>query len=270
MNKTNDIYYPTSEIEKTFINSIWRLSENDLNTRKERILPKGTIEIIFNLSDSINYFNPSFQISKTLPTIFINGLNFKPFELTKTGRLDFLGIQLSCIGLRLLFNIPVKEFNNCVYEGKEICAELDILADELFFKQSFSQQVEILVNWIRKRTVASNCQNSIGRVQHLINLNCNPNVTVKKLSDEICLSDRQLRRFSQDWLGMTTEEFILYNKYLKSLNLLHYSNQTLTEIGLITGYYDQSHFIREFKSYTEITPRYYKEANTGLPGHIFL
>ena len=82
MTKLSDIYFPTSEIEKTFINSIWRLSENDLNERKEIILPKGTVEIIFNFSDTINYFNPSLQVSKNLPSVFINGINFKPFELT--------------------------------------------------------------------------------------------------------------------------------------------------------------------------------------------
>lgn len=270
MTKTTDIYYPTGEIEKIFINSIWRLSEYDMHKRKEIILPKGTVEIIFNFSDKINYFNPSLQVSEKLPTVFVNGINFKPFELIKTGRQVFLGIQLNSIGLRLLFNISAKEFNNSVYEGKIICSHLDIIADELFHKQTFSQQVEIILVWIRKKIPSFNYQYSISRVQKLQSFNCHHNLTVKKLSEEICLSDRQLRRFSQDWLGMNTEEFILYNKYLNSLQLLHNSKQTLTEIGLEAGYYDQSHFIREFKSFTDLTPKQYREANTDLPGHIFL
>lgn len=270
MTKTTDIYYPTGEIEKTFINSIWQLSENDLHKRKEIILPKGTVEIIFNFSDKINYFNPSLQVSEKLPTVFVNGINFKPFELIKTGRQEFLGIQLNSIGLRLLFNISTKEFNNSICEGKKICTDLDILADELYYKHTFSQQVEIILVWIRKKILKSNYQYSINRVQKLLSFNCHHNLTVKKLSEEICLSDRQLRRFSQDWLGMNTEEFILYHKYLNSLYLLHNSKQTLTEIGLEAGYYDQSHFIREFKSYSDLTPKQYREANTDLPGHIFL
>lgn len=269
MTKTTDIYYPTGEIEKTFINSIWRLSENDLHKRKEIILPKGTVEIIFNFSDKINYFNPSLQISKELPIVFVNGINFKPFELIKTGRQEFLGIQLKSIGLRLLFNISAKEFNNSVYDGKEICSQLDNLANELFYKQIFNQQVEIIIDWIRKNIPSNNFQYSISRVQKLLNLNCNHNLKVKKMSEEICLSDRQLRRFSQEWLGMNTEEFILYNKYLNSLKLLHNSKQTLTKIGLEAGYYDQSHFIREFKSFTGLTPKQYREVCSDLPGHIF-
>lgn len=59
MTKTANIYFPTSEFEKIFINSIWRLSEYDVNRRIERILPKGTVEIIFNFSEKIEYVNAS-------------------------------------------------------------------------------------------------------------------------------------------------------------------------------------------------------------------
>lgn len=270
MTKSTDIYVPTTEIEKTFINCIWRLSESDLNERKEIILPKGTAEIIFNFSDKINYFNPSFHVSKRLPTVFVNGINFKPFELTKTGRQEFLGIQLNSIGLRLLLNISAREFNNSVYNGKDICPQLGNLADELFYKQTFTQQVQIILEWLRKIIPSNNFQYSISRVQKLMSCNCIHDLTVKKLSEEICLSDRQLRRFSQDWLGMNTEEFIHYGKYLNCLHLLHNSKQNLTNIGLEAGYYDQSHFIREFKSYTDLTPKQYQEANTYIPGHIFV
>lgn len=266
---TSDIYYPAGEMEKLFIKSIWRLSESDLHHRTEMILPKGTVEIIFNFSDPINYINPSQQISKKLSAVFINGINFKPFELIKTGRQDFLGLQLSGAGLKLLFNIPAKEFNNRVYEGIKVCPSLDALLYELYSKQSFSEQVEMLLKWIRRKVYAMNQENSISRVQKLMCLNFYPGLTVKKLSDKICLSDRQLRRFCSDWTGMTTEEFILYNKYLTSLHLLHNTNLTLTEAGLKAGYYDQSHFIREFKSYTDMTPKEYTRASKGIPGHIY-
>jgi len=269
MKRTTDIYIPTGEIEKTFINSIWRLSEYDLNERKEIILPKGTVEIIFNFSDKINYDNPSLQITTLLPSVFVNGINFKPFELTKTGQQEFVGIQLNSIGLKLLFDLSVKEINNRVYIGEDICPDLNILADKLFYTQTFSQQIEILLAWIKKKISVTNCQFAISRANKLLSLSCHHNMTVKKICEKVCLSDRQLRRFSLDWLGMNTEEFIHYHKYLYSLQLLHHSKLSLTEIGLEADYYDQSHFIREFKSFTDMTPKQYRKANAEFPGHIF-
>lgn len=270
MTKATDIYYPVSAIEKSLFNSIWSLSDYDHNTRKEIILPKGTIEIIFNTSDTINYFNPALQISKKLPVVFVNGLNFMPFELVKTGFQSFLGIQLTSIGFRLIFGMSVSELNNCILEGNYLCSGLVELADELFHKHTFSQKIEIILKWIRQRIAKKKDQFLINRALMLMDLNRCPELTVKTISKKMCLSDRQLRRFSHEWLGMSTEEFILYNKYKTTLHLMHNSEKSLTEIGFEAGYYDQSHFIREFKSFTNLTPGMYKAANKGLPGHIFI
>ncbi|HRQ30815.1 MAG TPA: hypothetical protein PLU49_12110, partial [Saprospiraceae bacterium] len=64
MNKSTDFYLPINNFEAIFIKSIWKLSDNELQERKEIILPKGTVEIIFNFSDTIKYINPYFQIKK--------------------------------------------------------------------------------------------------------------------------------------------------------------------------------------------------------------
>ncbi len=269
MINNTDIYFPSDEILKTFIKNIWWLSDEAVQTRKEVILPKGTVEIIFNLRDPVHYHHPALKISKVLPVAFVNGLNFKPFELSKVGRQEFLGIQMHSIGLRLLFNLSVKEFNNLVYDGQEVCPILVSLANQLYHLKTFQQRVEIILNWISQQVLSGHGQHAINRYKHFTNLEYHQNLTVKKISQDVYLSDRQLRRFSLDWLGMNTEEFIHYKKYLHSLQLLHHTSQKLTDIGHNAGYYDQSHFIREFRSYTEMTPKQYRAANALFPGHIF-
>lgn len=268
MTKSTDIYFPTGELEKSVFSNIWRLTDHNIQSRKEIILPKGTVEIIFNFSGTINYFNPAMGVSKLLPVVFVNGINFKPFNLLKSGRQEFLGIQLKSAGLRLLFNLSVKEFNDCVYAGNEVGCQLELLAEELSSAQAFHQQVEMILKWVRRRISGKSYPYAIERIQKMQYLSLAQNLTVKELCHEICLSDRQLRRFSLDWLGMKTEEFINYNRYLAGLQLLHHSDGSLTEIGLKAGYYDQSHFIRAFKHYTELTPGEYRAGNAEYPGHL--
>lgn len=270
MAKTTNIYFPTDEIEKIFVKSIWRLTEKELTSRREIILPKGTVEIIFNFADDIFYLNHTLHLPKILPVVFVNGINFKPVELIKTGNQDFLGIQLNGIGLRLLFNISVKEFNDNIYEGSEIHLSLKLLADKLYCCRTFSQQTEIIRAWLRRQSPSMSCHYAIHRAQRLLSLINGNNLSIKKISEEICLSSRQLRRFSIDWLGMNTEELSQYSKYLACLYAIHQAKNTLTNIGLEAGYYDQSHFIREFKSYTNMTPKQYGDANAEYPGHILL
>lgn len=263
-----DIYYPTDEKESYFIKSIWRLQEFHNHEKAETILPKGVVEIIFNFSDQITYINPAMDVKMILPACFINGINFKPFQLIKNSQQIFLGIQLNAIGLKGLLNVPVKEFNNIVVEGSQACKSLDALYNQLVLKKNFDEQVQSIRKWISQKISVSQSFKSIIPVYNLYYSQKLNDLTVKELCDKIYISDRQLRRISAEWLGMNTESFLLYSKYLSSLHLLHKSNLSLTQIGLNAGYYDQSHFIREFKSFTDLTPREYQLSLTTLPGHI--
>lgn len=265
---TASTYFPSDETEKYFIKGIWRVQEFNVSEKTETILPKGTVEIIFNFSDEIIYHNSSFNIRKKLPCCFINGINYKPFDLIKKGRHVFLGIQLNTIGLKALFNVPVKEFNNTVLESGEISKSLDALYDQLYSKKSFDQQVQEIRKWIYHTISISKNNTAIKQVYGLFFSGGFNDISVGKLKNEVYLSDRQLRRLSNEWLGMNTEKFIRYSKYLSSLHLLHQPGYSLTQIGFAVGYYDQSHFIREFKSFTGLTPKKYQLSTTHLPGHI--
>lgn len=269
MINSSDIYYPSDASERHFINSIWRLQEYNVQERIETILPKGTVEIIFNLSDPITYRNPYTDVQTVLPTCFINGINFKPFELIKNGQQFFLGIQLNAIGLKALFNAPVKEFSNNVVESSLVCSSLGYLYDQLCVKNTFDAQVGAVRNWIHKKTYITKHHKSVNQLHQLFYAQPSNGLTVKDLCHKNCISDRQLRRISAEWLGMNTESFLLYNKYLSALHLLHHSNLSLTQIGIEAGFYDQSHFIRAFRSYTDITPKDYQASVCSFPGHIY-
>lgn len=268
MLNSSAIHRSSVGIESYFVKSIWKITEYNPAQILETILLKGTAEIIFNLSDSVIYGNASAGIEMKLPECFINGINFKPFTLTKCGQQEFLGIQLNALGLKVLFNTPTKEFNNAVLDAQYICKNLNDLADRLYTLSDFESQAKAIMDWIRSRLAQSNEINAISQAHRLFyspELNA---YSVSKLSNEVEIYDRHLRRIAADWLGMKTQAFISYTRYLYALQMLHHSDISLTQVGLNAGYYDQAHFIRDFKSFTDISPKEYRSANKALPGHI--
>lgn len=269
MTLSTNIYFPTSETEKCFIKSIWRLQEFNFKKQTETILPKGVVEIIFNLSDNITYINSSSDNGITLPPCFINGLNFKPFKLIKNGQQLFLGIQLNVISLKCLFGIPAQEFNDTVVESSQVCESLNELYDQLFLEKTFEKQVEIIRNWLSHKISESKHTRTVHKMHSWFYTQEGEAKSVNELCHKVGISDRQLRRLSTEWLGVNTEAYLLYKKYLTALQLLHNSDLSLTQIGLMAGYYDQSHFIREFKTFTNLTPTEYKSSVKGISGHIF-
>jgi len=270
MNIANNIYFPSTVIEKYFISNIWQVHEYNKHTITEIILPKGTVEIIFNLSDKITYFNSATNEIKTLPNCFINGINFKPFHLFKKGKQQFIGIQLNVISLKALFNLPATAFNNHVIDSAQICTTLDELYQQLFIKNNFQEQVNIISKWLCKKMLASAYLSSIHKIHQYFFNNKLHNLTVKEFSNNACMCERQLRRLCNEWLGMNAETFLNYNKYLTALHLLHKPQLSFTQISLDAGFYDQAHFNHVFKSFTNLTPKAYQQYNKGLLGHIFI
>ena len=68
---------------------------------------------------------------------------------------------------------------------------------------------------------------------------------------------------------MNTEDILLYKKYLHAVHLMHHTDLSLTEIAHHSSFFDQSHFIRSFKTYTNMTPGDYQRNMSSLAGHIY-
>ena len=80
-------------------------------------------------------------------------------------------------------------------------------------------------------------------------------LAVEDLSRKVNISQRQLgRRFNQT-VGLSPKEFSRVTRFIHSLkHLKKYPSLSLTEIAYESGYYDQAHFIHDYKNYAGVTP----------------
>lgn len=269
MVQNSDIYFPASDRERQFVNFIWRVSDTSSAERYETILPKGTAEIIFNLSDGVTFRNPAMAESAVAPRCFVNGINHSPFRLDKFGQQTFIGIQLKPFALKMLFGEPVSEFNDAAVDGTHVCKSLETLLHRVASEHLFEKQAAAIMDWFRKKIAASRANHHLTCISRLY---FDPGLlegSVKTLSDRFHISERHLRRLTAEWLGMNTEAFRLYRRYVKSLHLMHDSDLPLSRVAYDSGYCDQPHFTRAFRSYTGLTPNQYRSLMSDLPAHIF-
>lgn len=90
-------------------------------------------------------------------------------------------------------------------------------------------------------------------------------VSAGRLVGETGLSQRHLSRKFQEHVGLSPKEYLRVSRFIRSLNdLQRYPVLSLTEVAYKSGYYDQAHFIRDYKDYTGATPRQLLQAK-----HIF-
>ncbi|WP_420148873.1 helix-turn-helix domain-containing protein, partial [Spirosoma sp.] len=83
----------------------------------------------------------------------------------------------------------------------------------------------------------------------------NGKLSLEELAADIGISNRQLvRRFNQ-YVGLSPKEFARMTTFLHALkHLKNYPALSLTEIAYKSDYYDQAHFIRACRDFSGLTP----------------
>lgn len=80
-------------------------------------------------------------------------------------------------------------------------------------------------------------------------------IPISDLTASIGLSQRHLSRKFQQHVGLSPKAYSSVSRFIRSLaHLKKYPNHSLTQIAYESGYFDQSHFNRDYKTYTGYTP----------------
>jgi AraC-like DNA-binding protein len=260
----SNLYIPKTDYLKNVIRSIWQI--DDLSVGKsETIIPKGVIEIIFDLSGSnpveSNINSQPFQLAKC----FINGFNTRPIRLYIPGHHFFFGVQFHPSAIRQLLGIPAREFTNLALDLTLVDQSFNSTWHQLAEVKTFNERVTIICDWVKKKNVDTHPQ------ELLLNAfleKSDVQLTLNELAKTVCYSPRHLSRKIYDLTGMNTEQLLRYKKYLHAVHLVHHTNLPLTDIAYESNFADQSHFIKSFRIFAQITPKEYRQTRSNIAGHI--
>lgn len=83
-------------------------------------------------------------------------------------------------------------------------------------------------------------------------------ISSTKISTKVSYCPRHLNRLFKLYIGMTMKSFCQLVRINKSFLLLNDQTNTLAAVSEKLGYYDVSHFVKDFKSVCNMTPHEYK------------
>ena len=92
---------------------------------------------------------------------------------------------------------------------------------------------------------------------------CNGQLSIKQLSNQCNTSLRQFERNFRQYIGFTPK---LFSRIIRFNSVIGQSNSTkdsLTDIAYQFGYYDQSHFIQDFREFSGFNPSTYFSGKTN-------
>lgn len=127
---------------------------------------------------------------------------------------------------------------------------LSLLFSNLFKK--FSNQPKSINLKIKKPT------NHMGNIEEFINKNIRNKITLKTLSENMFLSEKQISRIIQKEYGMSFTELIKEKRLAIACALLTNTDMKVSEISVQTFFENESYFYTVFKSKYGITPLKYR------------
>jgi AraC family transcriptional regulator len=92
-----------------------------------------------------------------------------------------------------------------------------------------------------------------------VHLHLSSPLKVSELAAVACVSESRLSRRFREAMGISVGEYVRQCRIRAASRALRYSDETLREIALSTGFYDQAHFTRVFKSVKSVTPLEYRQ-----------
>lgn len=256
---------PASSPASDIIQYCWEVQHRYPQPVRERILPKGTLELMFHFDGSAR--REVAGAPQIVSRCFLNGFNSQPLSVQLAGAHHLFGIVLQPAASRSLLRTPALEFADACLDATLLDPYFDQLWHRLAAAANFADRVALGCSWLLGRSAELSPRERA--LNNFLTDDRNLLWTVDGLSKHLCYSTRQTARQLRALTGRNTEETLLFRKYLHALNQVHSSDDSLTAIAYESGFSDQAHFIRTFRASTGMTPGAYRRRRSHLPGHLF-
>jgi len=221
------------------------------------IFPVGYSVLSFGLDDLIHDFLNS---DKTLHRFNLTGQLTKFYQLgIKSGRYRWLSVILKPYGAYRFFNFPQNTLLNKFVDVADIVkTDMKPFHDEILgYYANPMQAMQLLQNWLLKRLdLEVNFEKlEILRIAcDMIDTN-DGRKTIKEVCTDIGISKSTLERYFLEIVGLTPKMYsriIRFNKVYQILQ--HGQYATWQEVIYKYNFYDQAHFIKDFKTFFNRTP----------------
>lgn len=241
-----------------FIKFIW-IQEFDgimKDPQRERILPDCCIEVVLHFGEPFKtYFTNN--TSEVQPQSFIIAQMRNYIEIEPRGRIGMIGVRFYPWGIYHFLNYTIKEIRDRVMDLPSLWGkEGKTIEEQIYCASSNIERVKIVENYLlnRLRNDKEKFQLADYGLQYIYKFK--GKVTTDQLIDHLGFSSKYVQRLFNSTIGVSPKYIIRLYRFLNACNYLGAGQfQTLADVAYEFGYYDQSHFIKEFKEFSGLTPK---------------
>jgi AraC-like DNA-binding protein len=222
----------------------------------ERVIPNGAIEMMFHYRNPFKCLT-SYNCVKKQPQSFLSGISSSYADVSTQGESGMITVTFYPHGACNFFPFPMNETeNNDIDLNCLIGREAKIIEQKLYNAASLKERIQIIESFLLKQfseihtkdiTLLCSAISLINKYQGRLQ-------TIK-LADSLGTTTKSLERKFTSLIGKSPKQFskiIRFKSIIDSVVKDHKNN--FAQIALEYGFYDQSHFNKDFKAFSGYTP----------------
>ncbi|MCB0376037.1 MAG: AraC family transcriptional regulator [Sinomicrobium sp.] len=227
----------------------------------ERFLPDGEVQIIFDLTDypKFIYDNETLKEIQSCRNVWFSGFRTEPITIPSGKESEMLIVQFKKGKAFSFLTEPMQNLTNAVVD-----AELVLKATVLNIRERLLEARTPLQKFHVLEQELLTC--------YLDRLNENPFVdfaiskilaspdqcSIKTISDKAGFSQKHIIKLFKEHVGVTPKTFLKIVRFQKAIRQIERQGPVdWAAVAYDCGFYDQSHFIADFRLFSGFTPTGY-------------
>lgn len=222
------------------------------------LMPMDHVDLIMAPAGTFEYYLDDQVI---VPDgIHFHGIRLHSVRVKVLRKAHVWGVSFHPWGFNLLLNMEMKSFSDEIYPLHQFFPELSNNLAEIF-----DGSKELDHNHVKKldQLLKSTRAQSEATTHHIAILRSFVEEKPENISvfcRDSGISMRHLERLFDQCIGVSPKTFLQICRFESSTREMIFgkAETDLTEIGYKSGFYDQAHFIKQFKKFTDFTPRKFR------------
>ena len=183
-------------------------------------------------------------------------IRYREFPVDDAGAGGFVSVRFHPWGAHHFFAVPMREVGDRATPADEVWSRRDVreVEERIATAATDEDRIGALQAFLRPRLDAHRKQDVSALVRALWRTRAP--LRIDRIAGSLGVSQRRLERTFGTALGMTPKHLTRLARFLRACQRLRQTpDDRLTGVAHEAGFYDQAHFIHEFRAFSGMMPR---------------
>ena len=239
-----------------YVRLIWRLECDGpaLFGGPERIVADGVVEAIFHYRTPFTMRFADADATRQPISLLVSQTR-RFVEIEPAGAGGFIAVRFHPWGAHQFFPVPVRDLADRATPADEVWRRPEVreIEERIGAAATDEERVGALQAFLLRHLEMHRKPDVTGLVRAV--WRTPPPVRIDRIADSLGIGQRRLERTFETSLGMTPKHLTRLARFLRACRSLREApGARLTEVAYDAGFYDQAHFIHEFRTFAGLTP----------------